>query len=647
MRLAAPWGLATLGLLVPLVIWYLLRARRPRRIVASTMVWQQVPRAMTAATPWQRFRPDLTFWLCALAIAAGALALARPYAIVPATLGDHTIIVVDVSGSMNAAEAGVSRLAMARQAVDDLTAGLAAGQQVSIIAAGPRAQVLVAGATTTDAITTALGRLPIQHGPADLADAFTLAGALQRANQVTVTHLVTDSEVPAGATGVMTDVAVTPIGTVRGNLAVQRLQIVPQGSGNSEVFVALRSWSQDPIQARLSVTINGDEVMGEALTFEPRGSIDRILALSGAPGDVVSASITPTDDTVDALAMDDTAWGLLRSPGEVAVTVATPGNLFLTAALEAVEGVTITQVAAVPESMAGIDLLVVDRVAAPATPVTPTLLIAPSRWPDGIAAAAAVELPTITFQSDHEIARAVDLSATAVATATPLRSSELAPVAGGPAGTMVGAGRLGGVGVVALGFALTDTNLPLTAAWPTMVANTVGWLAGAPASVAATAGGTVEVPIPTGYDSVRVSPPDSGAITVQAASPTLVVDRVGMWRLALGTPSADAVEAGLDPDTVDLAPALVVNPPTTEGDLAQGPPEATVIVDANDDADAELTDGRQPLATWILPVVLALLLAEWLRTTLPARRAGRTTAGNDGPAASGAAVSAAQDGVTS
>lgn len=620
MRFANPWALTTLGLLVPLVTWYLLRARRPRRVVASTMVWQHVPHAMTAATPWQRFRGDATFWLSLLAIVAGAIALARPYATVPATLGDHTIIVVDVSGSMTATDAdGVSRLALARQAVTELTAGLASGQEVSIIAAGPRAQVLVAGATTTNEVATALGRLPVQHGPADLADAFTLAAALQRAGQTTVTHLVTDSAVPAGATGVVRDVAVRPIGSVRANLAVERLQVLPRGSGSSEAFVALRNWSQDPIDARLSVTINGNEVVGEALSFEPRGSMDRILTLTGAPGDVVAATITPTDGTVDALALDDTAWGLLRSPVDVAVTVATPGNLFLTAALEAVDGVTVTQVDAVPTSMVGIDLLVVDRLPAPTTPIVPTLLVAPTTWPSAIDVTAPVDRPTVTFQADHELLRAVDLSATAVAAATPLGGTDLVPIAGGPGGTIMAAGRADGVGIIAMGFALTDSNLPLTAAWPTFVANAVGWLAGAPASVPATAGAPVQVPVPTGFDDVQVSPPDGAAITVQAASPTLVVDRVGLWRLAPGTPSPDAVEAGLDPETADLPPALVVNPPTTEGDLAQGPPDATTVV-ATAAGDLTLQDGRQPLGQWVLVLVLVLLVAEWLRTTLRARR---------------------------
>ena len=112
--LGNPWGLLALGLAGPLVLWYLLRSRRPRMTVASTFLWQQTQRSVAAAVPWQRFRPDLTFWLVLLAIVAGALALSQPYLSVPAVLGDHTILVVDASGSMLADEDGPTRLELAR-----------------------------------------------------------------------------------------------------------------------------------------------------------------------------------------------------------------------------------------------------------------------------------------------------------------------------------------------------------------------------------------------------------------------------------------------------------------------------------------------------------------------------------------------------
>lgn len=625
MRFANPGGLAALGLLVPLVVWYLLKSRRARRVVSSTMVWQSVPQAMTAATPWQRFRPDATFWLAALALVVGATALARPYAVVDATLGDHTIVIVDASGSMNARDGDTTRLERARRDVATVVDGIGDGQEVSVIEAGSQARVLVAGATTADEVDGALGRLRLQHGPADLDDAFVLATALQRPNQATVMHVVTDREVP-GALVADRAVSVQPVGEVQDNLGVTRLQVVPRGSGTSDLFVALRNWSQHPVAARLSITVDDEEVVAEVVDLAPRDAVDRTMTVRGGAWAVVRATLVPADDTVDGLALDDSAWGVLRSPEQVRVVAATPGNVFLTAALEAVEGVEVTEVASVPDDLTGVDLLVVDRAAVPDDVAVPMLLVAPTSWPDGVSAAAPVELPSVTIQSDHELLGSVDLSDVAVATATPLSGDGLTSIAGGTDGDLVVAGRLRGVPTVALGFSLLDSNLALTAAWPTFVSNAVGWLAGAPPAVAAVAGGTVVVDVPAGLDTVLVSPPDGSTVEVSAIAPSLVVDRVGLWRVAPGAAAPDA-----DPDVLaDGAelPSLVVNPDGDEGDLAQPPPEAVAVVAAGD--GPELAPGRQPLAALVVPVVLAALVLEWLRATVVARRRAAGRGGRGG-----------------
>ena len=109
MSLLAPFGLAAGALLGPLVLWYVLRSRRPRRVVASTLLFADEQETASAAIPWQRFTPDRTFWIIALALLMGTLALARPAVAVPAEVSDHTIVVVDGSASMQATTAdGVS-----------------------------------------------------------------------------------------------------------------------------------------------------------------------------------------------------------------------------------------------------------------------------------------------------------------------------------------------------------------------------------------------------------------------------------------------------------------------------------------------------------------------------------------------------------
>ena len=95
--------------------------------------------------------------------------------------------------------------------------------------------------------------------------------------------------------------------------------------------------------------------------------------------------------------------------------------------------------------------------------------------------------------------------------ATPLEAPALTPLAGGPQGVLAAAGRLDGVPVVAVGFDLLQSNLPLAATWPVLIANTTSWLAGPPATLPALAGDTVTVPMVEGATAVTVTAGDEGA----------------------------------------------------------------------------------------------------------------------------------------
>jgi Ca-activated chloride channel homolog len=132
--LLSPGWLLAGGLLGPLVLWYVLRSRRPPRVVPSTMLLADEEQTASAAVPWQPFRGDRTFWLVALATVLAAVGLARPAIAVPAEVGDHTIVVVDVSASMGAVtEAGGTRLEAARAVVGDLLDRAGDARVVSIV----------------------------------------------------------------------------------------------------------------------------------------------------------------------------------------------------------------------------------------------------------------------------------------------------------------------------------------------------------------------------------------------------------------------------------------------------------------------------------------------------------------------------------
>jgi len=165
----AAFGLAALA--GPLIVLYMLRSRRPRLEIASTLLWEQVEVPVSSAVPWQKLRITPLLILQLLVLAGFVLTLARPFYTQQTLLGPHTVFVVDTSGSM----AMANRLDTARATAFDLIGDLSESNQVSVVEAGPVPQVLVAFARDPELVSAALGSLDATGGRADLSGALRLA----------------------------------------------------------------------------------------------------------------------------------------------------------------------------------------------------------------------------------------------------------------------------------------------------------------------------------------------------------------------------------------------------------------------------------------------------------------------------------------
>lgn len=616
MRFALPAGLAAGALAGPLVLWYVLRSRRPRQVVASTLLWRATERSVAAALPWQRFSPDRTFWLVLGALLLGALALARPTIPVAAELGDHTVLIVDTSASMGADEAGETRLALAVREANRLIADLGPAQTASVIEAAGRGRVLVSGAGDAAAARRALADLEPTHGSADLADAFALAAAVEQPGETTVVHLLTDAAPTDEAAAVApAGLRVHAVGSDLPNLAVTRVEALSSGAGSATVFVGVRNFGLVESGATVTVSVDGAEVVRRTLTLGSRASEDLVLSVPAPAGSgVVEASVAPSGPAPDgpardALAIDDRAIAVVAGARDVEALVVGPGNLFLSAALSAVPGVRVGTATAVPASLEGIDLLVVDRAAAPEALTVPTILVGPQRSPAGIAMGAAVELPAVTFQApQHPLLADVDLAGLAIASARPVDAPALESVVSGPAGTLVAAGRLDRAPVVHISFDLLESNLPLQVAWPVLVANAVTWLTVPPAAAPLTVGDEAVFAVPAGAEGVVVRSPAAGdgataeELHLDVTRPRVEVDRPGLWTAQWAGPQVE----GLPP------PAPVpVNVPPSESDLSR--PRPSGQAGPGETAAAALPgEGERSLARELLAIGLALLLLDAL-----------------------------------
>lgn len=505
-----PIGLGLLALAVPIVALYMLRMRRREQVVSSTLLWEQAIRDVRANAPWQRLQPNLLLFLQLLALAALVAALARPFWLGATPLGANLVAVVDVSGSMNATDVEPSRIERAKGEVRKLIDSLPANGQMTIITAGTGAEVLQAATGDRAALRQATERLRARTGTTNFTEALALAApAAERLPDTTVVIISDGGFTPPSSTDIRATVRFVRVGERSENLGITAASTRRTASG-AELFVRVQNFGAVERKTLLSVYDGATLIEARALTVPAGGESGSTIGLPAAVG-ILRAAIDAPDD----LALDNTAW--VRSggnKGRVLLTSAGP-NTFLERGLALQPNVVVERAqggASAPVGGGDYDLYIFDGVAPPQDLRGPILLINPPRDNGLIAVTGTIERPAITGQlRDDPTLKGVDLSrvqiAEAVAVERPEWARALADSGGRP---LLLAGETGGRRVAVLTFALGRSDLPLTLAYPILLANLVGWLApdagsGLPETVRP--GEVVSLAARSGVDGVTITDP--------------------------------------------------------------------------------------------------------------------------------------------
>jgi Ca-activated chloride channel family protein len=167
---AAPLWLLALAL-VPLALAAYVAAQRRRRRYAVRYPNVDLLAAV-AGRSWDRHVPAA---LALLALAALAVALARPQRTVAAEQRQGTVVMVtDTSGSMMATDVRPNRLSAARGAAKALADALPRGIRLGLVSFSSTAEQLVAPSTDKTEALLALGRLQVR-GATAMGDGLSLA----------------------------------------------------------------------------------------------------------------------------------------------------------------------------------------------------------------------------------------------------------------------------------------------------------------------------------------------------------------------------------------------------------------------------------------------------------------------------------------
>jgi hypothetical protein len=355
--LSPGFAAAAAAIAVPsLLVLYFLKLRRREMPVSSTFLWRKAVQDLQVNAPFQRLRRNLLLLLQLLALLALIIALARPVANYTPGAGRLSVILIDRSASMSAADmsGGRTRLDEAKRLASDLVDGMERGGQATVIAFDDEPEVVQTFTGDAEVLRNAIKSIQTTDRSTKLKLAFQLAGAQaahlveQNTGVKPTVYLYSDGRV-ADATELSLDgdLKYQPIGTdTAGNIAVVAMDAKRNYDNpvQVQVFARLANYGPRPLAADVQLTIDDKLTKVARVQLAPERWNDpawtrahpgeRDEKFNAVPGveftvDMPNAGVVRVEQVAkggDLLAADDAAAVVVPPPKDLSVLLVTAAH---------------------------------------------------------------------------------------------------------------------------------------------------------------------------------------------------------------------------------------------------------------------------------------------------------------------------------
>lgn len=622
-----------LGLLAaPIIVLYMLRLRRRRVTVSSTLLWRQLLRDREANAPWQRLRRNLLLFLQLAILTALVIALARPYLPIPNLARGNSVVLLDASASMQATDGAtdtadtgsvppMTRFETAKAEILQQINGLGGSDRMTLIHVGRTPTVLAATTNDRDLLRQALATAQPEAGTADWDAAFALAAGAAQGYREPQIIVASDGGLPSGLPPLSAETHFIPVGRAADNLALSALATRNDESG-PVLLAQATNHGDTAVGSLLSLTIDGALFDSRRIFIPAAASISLTWNLLPDAKEI-QAELLPDDPTQDLLPLDNRAFAVNQNNATTRTLLVTEGNLFLEKLFAILPGVEAFKAgpddAAIEEIGSDYDLVVYDSVTLPATPPTADLLIINPQPAAEVETTVEQWLPvTGTFTatvavrlSDSPLLQFVDWRNVNIQQAQQIEApwaETLVEAAGGP---LLLTGERIGRRVAILTFDLRQSDLPLQIAFPVIMANIVAWLS--PGQVLNSdgrlaPGEPVELAPGASATAISVIKPDGTVWQTTLAAETQPVlfsetESTGIYQVqikdASGTREAGRFAVNLfEPAESQIRPAQSIRV------------GSETVGDGNSSQTSQPT-GQEELWPWLALAAFLILLIEW------------------------------------
>ncbi|HLJ10458.1 MAG TPA: BatA and WFA domain-containing protein [Planctomycetaceae bacterium] len=310
--LANQWAWLFL-LLVPLVIFYFLKLKRPRLEIPSLALWRSVLNDQRVNSPFQRFKRNLLLLLQILMLLCLVLAAMQPIWPSGADRARYLPILVDISASMAAVdETGQSRLDLAKQEVRKLIDNLLPDQRLCLITVSSTARRVTDFTDNQRVLRDALDQLEVSQVASRLEDALRMTQAMARTVSIETAVLYTDGNVPANVDFELPfQLNYQQLPAAGRNIGITALN-ARRSDTRWDVFARIEGTPRQPgkeegaVSAAVFLSQNGNELGNELISLEPGQSQRIVFPVEAAGPGTLEVRLKP--DGFDALESDNVAF---------------------------------------------------------------------------------------------------------------------------------------------------------------------------------------------------------------------------------------------------------------------------------------------------------------------------------------------------
>jgi len=300
-----PFGAWFFLALIPLVILYFLKLKRPRHTISSLVLWQAVIDDQRVNSPFQRFRRNLLLLLQLIMLSLVILALMQPFLSGDPEGGEFVPVLIDCSASMasTSADGTQTRLDLAKEQARQLFGA----QKIALFSFASTGRRLTEFTHDEHQLKRALEKLQPTDLPGRLDDVLRVAAAYSRAYPIDQAIVITDGNVSDTIDFELPfDLDVRKVDPGGPNVGITEMNARRTGPEDWDVFLRVVGSTDDLQEAEVQLYQDGQIYAKDMAEVALDESERFVFPLSSGEPTLLEARLVVAEG--DSLATDNTAW---------------------------------------------------------------------------------------------------------------------------------------------------------------------------------------------------------------------------------------------------------------------------------------------------------------------------------------------------